>query len=61
MKTLANAKDKAEIVQRLGAIGPASRRRWGKMTVAEMICHLNEAFRVAMGEKVALPISNLFT
>ena len=32
VKTLANGKDRAEIVRRLGAIGPASERRWGKMT-----------------------------
>ena len=61
MKTLANAKDKAEIVRRLEAIGPVSRRRWGKMTVAEMVCHLSDGFRVAMSEKTAKPVSNLFT
>jgi len=61
MKTLANAKDKAEIVRRLEAIGPVSRRRWGKMTVAEMVCHLSDGFRVAMSEKTANPVSNLFT
>lgn len=61
MKTLDNARDKAEITRRLGAIGPASERQWGKMTVAEMICHLSDAFRVAMNEKKARPVSNRFT
>jgi len=61
MKTLANAEDRQEIVQRLGAITPASQRRWGKMTVAEMVCHMNDAFRVSMGEKPAKPIGNWFT
>ena len=61
MKTLASAEDKAEIVRRLETIGPASERRWGKMTVAEMICHLSDAFRVAMSEKDAKPVSNVFT
>jgi hypothetical protein len=61
MKTLVNANDKAEIAQRLRAIGPASQRRWGKMTAPEMICHLSDAFRVAMSEKAALPVSSLFT
>ena len=60
MKTLANASDRAEIVQRLRAIGPESQRRWGKMTVGEMICHLSDAFRVATGEKEAKPISTWF-
>jgi hypothetical protein len=48
MKTLANAEEKQEIVRRLGTITPASQRRWGKMTVAEMVCHLNDAFRVSI-------------
>jgi hypothetical protein len=61
MKTLATAEDKAEIVRRLGTIGPASERQWGKMTVGEMICHLSDAFRVAMSEKDAKPVSNMFT
>jgi len=34
-KTLANPADKEEIVQRLVAIGPASQRRWGRMTAAD--------------------------
>jgi hypothetical protein len=56
MKTLANATDKAEIVARLRTIGPTSRRRWGKMTAAQMICHLSDALRVSMGEKSPKPI-----
>jgi hypothetical protein len=61
MKTLANATDKREIVRRLSAIGPENQRRWGKMTVGEMVCHLNDAFKMAMGEKKAKSISNWFT
>ena len=61
MKTLANPRDKEEIVQRLSAIGPASRRQWGKMTAHEMICHLSDAFRVILGEKEARPAGNWFS
>ncbi|MGO9338818.1 MAG: DUF1569 domain-containing protein [Terracidiphilus sp.] len=61
MKTLANEKDKEEIVQRLLAIGPASQRRWGKMTVAEMIWHVSDTFRVGMGEKNAQSVSTWFS
>jgi hypothetical protein len=49
MKILTNPDDKQEILRRLGAIGPESQRRWGKMTVAEMVCHLSDAFLVAIG------------
>jgi hypothetical protein len=61
MKTLANAEDKAEIELRLGTIGPVSERRWGKMTAAEMICHLSDAFRISMGEKRAKSVRNRYS
>ena len=53
MKTLADLQNKEEILRRLRAIGPASKRRWGKMTAAEMICHLSDAFRVSIGDREA--------
>lgn len=61
MKTLAASENKREILERLHSIGPASHRRWGKMTVTEMICHCADAFKVAIGEKHARPVSNWFT
>jgi len=61
MKTLANAKDKEEIALRLRTIRPDSTRQWGKMTVSEMVCHLNDALRVSMGEKPARSVSNWFS
>jgi hypothetical protein len=61
MKTLANAKDKEEIVQRLRGIRPESQRRWGKMTAPEMVCHLSDAFRISMGQKAARPARTVFT
>jgi hypothetical protein len=61
MKTLAHAADEAEILQRLTAIGPGSQRQWGRMRVGEMICHLSDALKIAMGEKEASTIGNWFT
>ena len=55
---MANAQNTAEIVRRLASIGPASQRRWGTMTVGQMICHLSDAFRVALGDKAAMPVKN---
>src|SRR6266536_2217373 len=60
MKTLANLDDKLELLRRLGGIGPASQRRWGKMTAPEMICHLSDALRVGLGERQAKPVWNWF-
>ena len=61
MKTLANAQDKDGILERLRAISPASKRQWGKMTAAEMICHMNDALRITMSDTPAKPVSNWFT
>jgi hypothetical protein len=61
LKTLANARDEAEIVRRLASISPQSRRRWGKMTVGQMICHLSDAFRVALGDKPAKPFRSRYS
>lgn len=60
MKSLALARDKAEVLGRLRAVRPDSTRRWGRMTAHQMVCHLSDAFRVALGLKdasaVAVPI-----
>jgi hypothetical protein len=56
MKTLANPLDREEILERLQAIHPGSRRRWGKMTAPQMICHLSDALRVSMGNRAPKPI-----
>jgi hypothetical protein len=61
MKTLLNPENRQEILQRLNAIGPANQRRWGKMTVEEMVCHLSDAFRGVMGEKEARRVDNWFS
>ena len=53
MKTLANPKDKAEILRRLKLIGPALPHRWGNMSAHQMICHLSDVFRSSMGEREA--------
>lgn len=60
MKSLAQPCDRAEILGRLKAVRADSVRRWGRMGAHEMVCHLSDAFRVALGLKdvgpVAIPI-----
>src|SRR5215469_10673088 len=51
--SLANPSDSAAILQRIAQLDPARRPRWGRMTAPEMICHLSDSFRVAMGIKPA--------
>lgn len=55
MKTLARARDRIEILERLKKVGPESRRRWGRMSAHQMVCHLGDSFRMVTGEK---PVSD---
>jgi hypothetical protein len=51
MKTLARPRDKQEILRRLRDVRPENVRRWGRMTAHQMICHLCDASRMALGRK----------
>ena len=53
MRTLANPQDKSSVVLRLKTIRHDSPRKWGRMSSHQMICHLSDGFRVAIGEKPA--------
>jgi len=59
MKTLARDDDKAEILRRLAALTPRSERRWGKMTVHQMVCHLADGFRMSSGERAVKDVAAL--
>ena len=60
MKTLLNASDRQDLLNRLAKVRPDSQRGWGRMTAPQMICHLNDSFRLMLGEKYASPDTNLF-
>jgi len=51
MKTLAEPKDREEILRRLQSVRPESVRKWGRMSPHQMICHLADSFRGVMGER----------
>lgn len=51
MNTLARERDRDELLQRLRLLRPDSVRRWGRMSVHQMVCHLIDSFRMATGEK----------
>lgn len=61
MRTLANPDDSADLLQRLARLTPGSQRRWGKMTPHQVVCHLSDSFRVAMGERAAQSAANLLS
>ncbi len=60
MKTLSNMPDRKEVLDRLNAVCPESERRWGSMSAHQMICHLSDSFRAALGEKQISKSTTLF-
>jgi len=62
MKTIGNDSDRELLLRRLRLLAPDSQRRWGKMTPHQMICHLQDSFKTAIGERhVSGDKSNLLT
>jgi len=59
VKTLARPSDKAEVLRRLKDVLPDSTRRWGRMSAPQMVCHLADAFRMALGEKAVSHVPGL--
>jgi Protein of unknown function (DUF1569) len=59
MSTLADPSVRAACRDRIRQLDPNSTQKWGRMTARQMVCHLNDSFRVGMGEKYASPASNL--
>jgi hypothetical protein len=59
MKSLGRAHDKAELVTRLGKLTPQSERLWGRMNVHQMVCHLADNCRMALGQKAVSPDTNI--
>jgi hypothetical protein len=59
MKSMAQPDRTAEILRRLTTLRADSPRQWGRMTAHQMICHLNDSARVALGERVASPATSI--
>jgi Protein of unknown function (DUF1569) len=59
MRTLARPRDRGELLERLARLRPDSPRQWGRMSAPEMVCHLTDAFRMAMGDKPVSDASSL--
>ena len=55
MKSLARPPDKDELLRRLRTVRPEAARRWGRMSAHQMVCHLGDCFRMALGHKPVRP------
>jgi hypothetical protein len=49
-----------QIQQRIRSLHPDAPRRWGRMTSAQMVCHLIDQLRIALGELPTRPVSGVF-
>jgi Protein of unknown function (DUF1569) len=49
------------LLSRLAKLQPDSARRWGKMSVNEMLCHLSDSYLVCMTDPPAPFFGNWFT
>jgi hypothetical protein len=55
MKSIFNQSDTAEIINRINQLTPTTERRWGKMTVAQMLAHCNVSYEMIYDDKHPKP------
>ena len=60
MKSLKSAACQSETLRRIRSLPIESPRQWGKMTVAQMACHLTDGFQMATGERRVQETSSLW-
>jgi Protein of unknown function (DUF1569) len=60
MKSLSIASDRQQILLRVGNLSPADAAKWGKMSVHQMICHLNDSYLLALGDRTASSDTGVF-
>lgn len=57
MKSLFDTATYNEVIERFNSLTPQSPRQWGKMDVAQMLAHLQAAFKVPLSDK---PLPRMF-
>jgi hypothetical protein len=55
MRTLDSIAERQTIEKRISALASSDQRVWGKMSAHQMVCHLCDSYRLALGEKSAAP------
>jgi hypothetical protein len=51
MKSLFDPRVAGEMIDRINQLTPGTKALWGKMTVSQMLAHLQPALKVALGEQ----------
>ena len=60
MKNLLNQSDREALIARLEGLQPGARRRWGTMDARQVVPHMTDPLRVAIGDREAEPMQGLF-
>lgn len=60
MHTLFDGEMRSRLEARVRALQPDSRRHWGRMSPHEAVCHLSDAFKMALGDKSAASLPGRF-
>lgn len=60
MKSLEDQGAQRELAARLKKIEASGTRRWGSMTAHQMVCHLDDSFKIVMGERPCGSRTNIF-
>lgn len=54
-RSLTDAVNVTEILERLDRLTADTQRQWGTLTAGEMVCHLSDSFLAVLGERTASP------
>ncbi|MFY0672673.1 MAG: DUF1569 domain-containing protein [Bacteroidia bacterium] len=60
-KSILNSFDRDQMIRRIKSVDQDSKKLWGKMNVNQMICHLADQLRMAMGEVECRDKSTFFS
>jgi Protein of unknown function (DUF1569) len=60
MKNILNKTDYENITQRISNLSRQSKRRWGKMSVEQMLAHCSDQIRLALSQKQPHETPNFF-
>lgn len=61
MNSLARSVDQAQILARLRPLRPDARARWGRMSAPQMVAHLADGYRMALGRRSVGSMANPLT
>jgi hypothetical protein len=60
MASLFDAPIRATVEARVNRLRPDSVRQWGRMTPHQAICHMNDVFRMSLGEREVAAVPTAF-